>query len=219
MINKLKKIKFTKRGVYISLAICMLTLGGIGIFSAVRNMTKIIEESDIDYTNLPTGSEYIAPFTNDFNSVETEKEVVEENITLNFRVPVEGQVSKEYSGLELVYSSTMNDYRTHNGVDIMSQDGISVVSTESGKIINVYNDPMWGITVEIEHAGGFSSCYRNLDETLPEGIEVGSYVAAGGIIGTVGSTALVEIGEDTHLHFEMCLNSEEVNPLDYINFN
>ena len=195
----------------------MLFIGGIGIFSAVRNMGKIIDEADIVYSDLPIGSEFIdSPYV---NSAKEDETTLEEKVTLNFRVPIEGTVSKEYSGFELVYSDTMNDYRTHGGIDIVSEDGMSVVSTESGKIINVYNDPLWGTTVEIEHSGGFTSCYRNLSDTLPEGIETGSYVAAGGVIGTVGTTALVEIGENTHLHFEMCLNGNKVDPLEYLSFN
>ena len=220
MINKLKNLKFTKRGVYISLAICMLLLGGIGIFSAVRNMGKIIDEADIEYTDVTAGSELLdVPIINTDKTADDTKPKEETKVILNFRVPVEGHVSKEFSGFELVYSDTMNDYRTHSGIDIISEDGASVVSAESGQIINVYDDPLWGTTVEIEHAGGFTSCYRNLSDMLPEGIETGSYVASGGVIGTVGSTALVEVGENTHLHFEMCLNGNNVDPLEYLSFN
>ena len=220
MINKLKNIKLTKRGIYISLAVCMLVIGGIGVFSAVRNMGKIIEESDINYVDIPTGNDIInSEFFNSLNDTPTEEPTNNEKITLNFIIPTEGQVVKEFSGSELVYSDTMNDYRTHKGVDIIAEDGASVISSESGKIINVYDDPLWGTTVEIEHAGGFTSCYRNLSDVVPEGIEVGSFVISGGIIGTVGTTALIEMGENTHLHFEMCLNGESVNPLDYITFS
>ena len=217
--EKIKNVKFTKRGVYISVAICMLTLGGIGIFSAVRNMGKLIEEADLQYEEMPTGSQIIDK--NFLDNVQTEKPVeVTPKVNLNFISPVgEGQVAKEYSHLELVWSETMSDYRTHSGVDIAAGEGETVVSSESGKIINVYDDALWGTTVEIEHANGFTSCYRNLSDTLPEGIEVGSFVSIGGIIGTVGSTALVEIGEQPHLHFEMTLNGQSVDPKEYIEFN
>lgn len=219
MIKKLKNIKFTKRGVYISLAVCMLIIGGIGIFSAVRNMGKIIEESEIDYSVIDTGIDLVnGDFVDTVNEKEDLPTVVPE-VTLNFIAPAEGQVMKEFSGLELVWSDTMEDYRTHVGVDLATTDGAAVSSIESGKIINVYDDPLWGTTVEVEHAGGFTSCYRNLSKLLPEGIEVGSFISKGGVIGTVGSTALVEIGDNTHLHFEMCLNSTPVNPLDYVSFN
>ncbi len=220
MIKKIKNFKLTKRGIYISLAVCMLIIGGIGVFSAVRNMGKIIEESDINYLDVPAGNDIInSEFFNSLNETPVEEPANNEKITLNFRAPTEGQVVKEFSGAELVYSDTMNDYRTHKGIDIITEDGASVTSSESGKIINVYDDPLWGTTVEIEHAGGFTSCYRNLSDVVPEGIEVGSFVTSGGIIGSVGTTALVEMGENTHLHFEMCLNGETVNPLDYITFS
>ncbi len=217
MIKKLKNIKLTKRGVYISLAVCMLVIGGIGIFSAVRNMGKIIEEAEIDYSAIGTGIDLV---NGDWvDTVKEEPPVVTPEVTLSFITPTEGQVMKEFSGLELVWSDTMEDYRTHVGIDLATSDGASVSSIESGKIINVYDDPLWGTTVEVEHQGGFTSTYRNLSKLLPEGIEVGSFIAKGGIIGTVGNTALVEIGDSTHLHFEMCLNSTPVNPLDYVSFN
>ncbi|MBQ5746404.1 MAG: M23 family metallopeptidase [Clostridia bacterium] len=217
MIKKLKNLKFTKKGVYISLAVCMLLLGGIGIFSSVRNMSKIIEEADIDYSVLQTGTELSDLPATPVN--EEKKPIEEKKVVLNFTAPAEGKVVKEFSGLELVWSNTMEDYRTHVGIDVMTEDGTSVTAIESGKIINVYDDALWGTTIEIEHEGGFTSCYRNLSKLLPEGIEVGSFIEKGGIIGTVGSTALVEIGDNTHLHFEMCLNSTPVNPLDYVTFN
>lgn len=225
MLEKLKKkfknVKFTKKGVYISLAICMLVLGGIGIFSAVRNMGKIIEEADLEYGEIPAGSQIIdKSFFDASTDNEPTSQLTPEKVTLNFISPVgEGIVSKEYSHLELVWSETMSDYRTHRGVDILSEAGSTVVSSESGKIINVYDDALWGTTVEIEHANGFTSCYRNLADTLPEGIEVGSFVSVGGIIGAVGSTALVEVGEESHLHFEMTLNGDNVDPMEYISFN
>ena len=220
MIKKLKDIRFTKRGIYISLAICMLLIGGIGDFTAVRNINKIVDESDFLYeevNNLPDP----ALDTNFLDSIK-DKEVVEpvinneEVVTLNFISPVTGEVSKEYSGTELVYSETMNDYRTHKGVDFITEEGAAVVSSESGEIISIEKHPLWGTTVEVEHKNGVTTCYKNLSDSLPEGIEIGSYVSAGGIIGSVGSTALVEIGEQAHLHFEMAVNGATVDPLEYI---
>lgn len=217
MNKAFKNIKFTKRGVYISLAICMLLIGCIGIFSAITNMGKIINDSDL--LDAETIGEAI-----DNNFLDTIKgnEVVEEVIkneapvVLDFVMPVDGEILKGYSGADLVYSYTMNDYRTHTGVDIVTPDGSTVVSAESGKIANIENHPLWGTCIEVEHANGYATCYRNLSNIIPEGIEIGSYIEAGGVIGTVGSTALVEIGENSHLHFEMSVNGTNVDPLEYI---
>lgn len=220
MIKKLKDIRFTKRGIYISLAICMLLVGGIGVFTAVRNINKIIDDTDFLYeevTNLPD-STLDTNFLDSIKDKEVSEPVInnEEYVVLNFISPVAGEVSKEYSGTELVYSETMNDYRTHTGVDFVTEEGTAVVSSESGEIVSIEKHPLWGTMVKVEHENGFTTCYKNLSDTLPEGIEIGSYVSAGGVIGSVGSTALVEIGELSHLHFEMAVNGTTVNPLEYI---
>lgn len=196
----------------------MLILGIVGIITAINNMNKIVEEADFVYeapvlTNTP-----IELLPMEVNKDEKTEEVSTENIpvVLEFIMPADGDVTKKFSGNELVYSDTMNDYRTHSGIDIISEDGTTVVSSESGKITNIENHPLWGTSVYIEHANGYSTCYKNLSCTLPEGIEVGSYVSKGGIIGVVGSTALVEIGDNPHLHFEMYVNGSAVDPTEYI---
>ncbi|MBQ7047884.1 MAG: M23 family metallopeptidase, partial [Clostridia bacterium] len=61
------------------------------------------------------------------------------------------------------------------------------------------------------HDKGVSSVYRNLNAELPEGIEEGKKVKAGEVIGTVGESALIEIAEPAHLHFELWMNGDCVN--------
>lgn len=219
MINKLKDLKITKRGIYISIAICMLLIGCIGIFTAVRNMDKIVDETDFVYTEPDDVSDVLTPSLSEMlqKKEESSPTVTEpEEIILNFIKPVDGDISKNHSGSDLVYSETMNDYRTHSGIDIAAPEGTTVLSSEGGTIVSIENHPLWGTTVEIEHANGFETCYKNLADSLPEGIETGSYVSSGGIIGVVGSTALVEIGEKPHLHFEMSVNGIPVDPTEYL---
>ena len=49
-----------------------------------------------------------------------------------------------------------------------------------------------------------------------EGIEVGGTVEMGQVIGYVGDSALVEIAEEPHVHLEMKINGDYVDPLDYV---
>jgi len=219
MLKKLKNIKITKRGVYISLAICMLLLGVVGIYSSMRNVNKIVDQTkiDLDKINIPENI-LSTEFEEKLNEDKTSEPVIKEEtpVVLSFVMPVDGEVAKKHSGETLVYSETMNDYRTHTGVDIIANEGSAVVSIESGKITSVEKHPLWGNTVCIEHENGYKSCYKNLSDILPEGIAVGNFVTRGGIIGSVGSSALVEIGEKPHLHLEMTLNDKAIDPLEYI---
>jgi murein DD-endopeptidase MepM/ murein hydrolase activator NlpD len=72
---------------------------------------------------------------------------------------------------------------------------------------------MMGQTVVIVHADGYKSVYQNMQTALPEGVKAGSAVKAGDKIGAVGDTALVEISEDPHLHFELYKDGVCENPL------
>ena len=78
---------------------------------------------------------------------------------------------------------------------------------------------MMGMSISIEHSGGAVSVYQNLYDEIPAGIEVGSRVQKGQVIATAGDTALSEISEDSHLHFELSVNGESVDPSDYIEFS
>ncbi len=135
---------------------------------------------------------------------------------IDFTLPADGGVLVGCSVDSPVYSMTMNDYRTHNGVDISASSGESVYACAAGVVKNIYEDPMMGMTVVLSHAEGIESVYRNLDLEIADGITVGSPVAAGQVIGAVGETALVECEEESHLHFELVVNGENVDPTEYI---
>lgn len=136
-----------------------------------------------------------------------------------FTLPATGYVMKEFS-IELpVFSMTMGDYRTHNGIDISVASGSSVVSVADGTVHRVYNHPMMGTTIEINHGDNIVSVYSNLDDDIVEGITEGVKVGKGQLIGSVGFTSLAEIGESDHLHFEMTVDGKHVDPLSYLDFS
>ena len=137
---------------------------------------------------------------------------------ITFAAPVSGSVYAEFSVAVPVFSNTMNDYRTHAGVDVAAGIGDPVYACADGVIDDVYEDPMMGQTVRISHADGFESVYRNLSTVLPEGIEKGAAVRAGQMIGAVGDTALIECEDEPHLHFELILAGEPVDPSLHVSF-
>lgn len=134
----------------------------------------------------------------------------------DFVCPVSGTLVKDYSADIPVFSLTMEDYRVHCGLDIAADAGTEVLAAASGEITKVFYDPMMGQTVEITHDGGYVTVYKNLQTKLPEGTAEGAKVTVGDVIGYVGDTALVEISEGPHLHFEMHKDEEFMNPLSKI---
>lgn len=132
----------------------------------------------------------------------------------SFAKPVEGEKQKDYSKDNLVYSSTLQEWTVHNGIDFSAEKTDVVKASADGKIKSIKNDPRYGLTVVIEHENGFETIYSSL--LTAEFVTVGEEVKQGQTIATVGNTATFEIADNTHLHFEMKQNGENVDPNIYL---
>ena len=139
--------------------------------------------------------------------------------TSYFHLPAHGHVMRGFSLSIPVFSVTTNDFRLHPGIDISVPYGSPVFAIASGLILDIVDDPMMGRTVSIDHGYGMVSYSKGLSLIIPDGIEVGVPVVAGQIIGATGDTALLEIAESDRLHFELRVDGEHVNPLDYLDFS
>ena len=133
---------------------------------------------------------------------------------LTFIWPLAGEIATDYSDEELVYSITLADWRTHNGVDIKAQIGTKVMSVANGTVEAVYDDDLYGTTVVISHGSGLVSIYANLAGTPT--VEAGDTVSMGTVIGAVGDTAIAETNEVAHLHFAMKLDGVYIDPADHL---
>ena len=132
----------------------------------------------------------------------------------SFAKPVEGEKQKDYSKDNLVYSSTLQEWTVHNGIDFSAEKTDVVKASADGKIKSIKNDPRYGLTVVIEHENGFETIYSSL--LTAEFVTVGEEVKQGQTIATVGNTATFEIADNTHLHFEMKQNGENIDPNIYL---
>lgn len=127
-----------------------------------------------------------------------------------FVLPVEGQVLASYSDGQLTKNETLKVWRTHDGVDLAAQIGDPVVCAADGTVSRLYEDPLWGRTVEISHEGGLTSVYCGLGEAAS--LTEGQYLAAGTQVGTVGICPAEQL-EEPHLHFAMKADGQWVDPL------
>ncbi len=130
--------------------------------------------------------------------------------------PAEGYIDKEYSDDELIYSVTMGDYRTHNGIDITGDPGSAVKAINAGVVEDIYFDSFYGYTVKINHGDGIVAYYMNLSEDLPSGLVKGTKVSHGQIIGGIGNSAAVESAEVSHLHLSITVNGKYVDPREIL---
>jgi len=130
-------------------------------------------------------------------------------------MPVEGEIGEPFSSGELVKSKTLGVWKTHDGIDIKAPLGTEVKAMTSGTVNEVFADPLWGISVIIDHGDGILGCYFGLDKNVS--VSVGQEVSSGDVIGAVGNTAEIEIAEGPHLHFGVRKNGEWIDPLSVIN--
>ncbi len=127
-----------------------------------------------------------------------------------FLLPVNGEVVNKFSGDKPVKSKTMGDWRLHTGIDYAVEKGTSVKASGEGTVSKIYNDDMWGTTVEIEHLGGVTTIYSSLSDKVP--VQKGQKVESGQAIGTVGNTAKIELSEVSHLHFAVKKDGKYIDP-------
>ena len=123
--------------------------------------------------------------------------------------PVSGRVLNAYSGDELVYSSTLGDWRTHNGVDYAADRGAEVTAPAAGKVVETSTDDKWGPVVAIEDASG--RVWRVCGTTDAK-VKKGDTVSAGQTIGKVGSVSC-ECAEESHIHLEVMEGEKYLDPI------
>lgn len=128
--------------------------------------------------------------------------------------PVDGKVGGKFTTDNLVYSSTLDEWTSHKGIDIFAKEGTEVKAALSGKITEVYEDDLWGIVILIDHGEGLMTKYANLSTS--EMIEEGVRVNKGDVISKVGKSAPIEMMMESHIHFEVIKDGICVDPKNYI---
>lgn len=99
---------------------------------------------------------------------------------------------------------------THTGVDIRSPKGTPVVAADTGEVLYTGWMRGYGQVIIVDHGGNLTTVYAHLSKI--ECTE-DAKVTRGSVIGRVGSTG---IATGNHLHFEVRVNGDAVDPLRYL---
>ncbi len=180
---------------------------------SAASSSELPAESEVSSEKLPGMSEYEPPLPPSTSSDEVNNEI-EDKLPV-FSAPIDSVLAKGYSVDIPVYSLTLNEYKTHPGIDISAAAGSPVKAVADGVIGDVWYDPMMGWCVSVIHSGGAISCYRNLSSEFSDDIAKDKAVASGAVLGCVGDSAIIEAADDAHLHFELAINGKTVDPLEY----
>ena len=124
--------------------------------------------------------------------------------------PVNGDVVNPYSNGELVKNVTLNDWRTHDGVDIFAEKGSEILASAAGSVKEIRYDPLWGTVLVLRHIDGNESYYFGLSEAIP--VSTGEDVLARQSIGRLEGIPC-ELSDGTHLHFAMKQDGSWIDPL------
>ena len=202
------------RGYYIALVLCAAAIG-ITSYVYYRNAGDEPREQEVlEASAMPEDIPVLATVPKQTRPVTPGTEATEPaRKTLQTVFPVEGQEVFGYSMEALSYNETTRDWRTHNGVDIAAEAGTQVVAAADGEVYTTYEDETLGYTVIIRHQGGYTTCYSSLSQDLR--VKAGDKVKMGDVIGTVGTTALVETVLGPHVHFSVTCQDIPMDPADF----
>ncbi len=122
--------------------------------------------------------------------------------------PLEGKINNEFGWRRNPFGAAA--YERHSGMDIDGNRGDAVIAPAAGIVIKSGWQGGYGNLIEIDHGGGVTTRYGHLSSIA---VENGAEVVRGVEIGKVGST-----GRSTgpHLHYEVRLNGQAVNPRRYL---
>ena len=115
-----------------------------------------------------------------------------------------GYISSDFGSRANPFDGYSSDY--HPGIDIAENYGAPVYASASGYVQRAGWYGGYGKYIKISHDYGYATAYGHLSSIE---ISAGDYVSKGQIIGYVGSTGY---STGPHLHFEVLLYGEQVNP-------
>lgn len=216
------------KGFYIALAVCLVAVAGVAVVTFWSGSSMTGDESTPTITTTATRTTMTTttsarqvgvtvtgiPDERTTNTTTATKTAVT-TTTLSaeglFVFPVSNTILRSYSDSP-VYSETLGEWRTHNGVDFAAESGAQVKAPSDGTIKAIGKDPLWGDMIEIDHGDKLvSRCYG----VVAKNIKVGQKVSAGQLIGTISSVPS-EILDESHLHFEIIVNGNYQDPMTLI---
>ena len=121
--------------------------------------------------------------------------------------PVPGGIS---SGFGARYHPVLHYTRMHTGADMSAGSGTPIRACRSGTVVIAGSQGGYGNTVVVDHGGGMATLYAHQSRL---GVSPGQVVNAGDVIGYVGSTGM---STGPHLHFEVRLSGNPVDPAPYL---
>ena len=205
---------------YVALAVCAVAVTGVAV------ATFSTPSTDIDQPNQPTASSSSSTSTHTTTSTTTQSTTKPTTTTKPtdsvdvagkpadlFVLPFGNEVSQSFSGDTLVYSNTMKDWRTHNGVDFVGEKGQTVKAAADATVGAISTDPLWGDVIELKLVGNIVLRYCGAKAATD--LKVGDKVEVGQAIATLTEIPC-EAADAPHLHVEVLTGGKYTDPVALI---
>lgn len=179
--------------------------------SSIQDLSSMQKEYEANYEELSAMQKQIqAELLDIYKNLNTSNE---EYVGGEMMWPVPG-----YSKISSYYGWRFNNTDFHTGVDITGAGvhGAPVVAANTGTVVHTRVCPYngysygYGTYIIVDHGGGITTLYAHLSAI---DVKVGDIVVMGEQIGRVGNTGW---STGAHLHFEVRINGDSVNPISYI---
>jgi murein DD-endopeptidase MepM/ murein hydrolase activator NlpD len=121
--------------------------------------------------------------------------------------PVPGPIT---SGYGMRYHPVLHYNRMHTGADMRASSGTPILACRAGTVVIASWQGGYGNAVVIDHGDGMGTLYAHQSRL---GVSEGQVVHSGDVIGYVGSTGM---STGAHLHFEVRLGGNHVDPAPYL---
>lgn len=185
----------------IFLGLCSKLLGCIVCTFIILSGENVCGESTTSIEDCAIIEDIEAPLegtiTEDIEDIE--EEVIEE---FTFMKPVAAGVITSKFG--------MRRGKLHTGIDIADSMNTEIYAAQSGKVICASYNGNYGNLVKIDHGNGYITYYAHCNRIL---VSVGDIVEKGQLISKMGMTGWAT---GPHVHFEIRLNGEILDPYEYI---
>ena len=135
---------------------------------------------------------------------------------MTFLMPVEEVNAINSYGF--YHNTTLDKYYLHTGIDFGGEAGSDVFAALDGTVESITTDPLlMGTTITLSHENGLKTVYTFVEAA--EGLKAGDKVEKGDVIATVAEAMGQEYKDGAHLHFEVFLNGEAVDPEEYLDID
>jgi len=159
-------------------------------------------------TALGSGDEQFKALFNRWQSMDGGTTTAAPTVSIPSRNPLDG--ARLSSGYGMRTHPVLGGRRGHKGIDLAGPTGTPIYATADGVVSRADWFSSYGLYVSLEHGGSLQTRYGHMSRL---NVAAGQRVRKGEIIGYVGST-----GRSTgpHLHYEVRVNGEAVNPIPYM---